>query len=86
MIVLYEYTRQPHFWIAHDAEGYWLLPVRNNGWHDRTPFVGRIGTLRKVKDLAGIDLGIDPGVDLVIDPGIDPGNDQCSEPGIDRSD
>lgn len=57
MITLYEYTRQPHYWIAHDEDGYWLVPARDNGWHERTPFVGRVGTLREVKDLEGIDLG-----------------------------
>lgn len=55
MIVLYEYTRQ--YWIARDEDGYWLVPARDGGWQERTPFVGRVGELREVKDLRGIKLG-----------------------------
>ena len=58
MFRLYEYTRQPHYWIAHDEQGYWLVPVRNNGWSERVPFVGHAVALREVVDLQGIDLGI----------------------------
>ena len=57
MIVLYEYTRQ--YWVARDTDGYWLVPVRDGGWDERTPFVGRAGELREVQGPTGIDLGID---------------------------
>lgn len=58
MVTLYEYTKQPRYWIAHDEQGYWLVPARNNGWHDREPFVGRVMGLRRVTDLEGIELGM----------------------------
>lgn len=57
MIVLYEYTRQ--YWIAQDEDGYWLVPARDGGWDERTPFVGRAGELREVSDLKGVRLGCD---------------------------
>lgn len=56
-ITLYEYTSQPPFWIAHDAEGYWLVPARHGGWAERHPFVGHVMNLRQVVDTRGIDLG-----------------------------
>lgn len=58
MITLYEYMSEPRYWIAHDDDGYWLVPVRENGWSERTPFVGRIGTLSRVTDIGDIDLGL----------------------------
>jgi len=58
MVMLYEYTSQPRYWIAHDEDGYWLVPARNGGWAEREPFVGHAVALRPVKDLEGIDLGI----------------------------
>lgn len=58
MITIYEYTRQPRYWVAHDEQGYWLVPARNNGWSERVPFVGHAVALRQVTDLEGIDLGI----------------------------
>lgn len=58
MITLYEYTRQPRYWVVHDEQGYWLVPARNNGWDERVPFVGHAIALRQVTDLEGIDLGI----------------------------
>lgn len=58
MIKLYEYTRQPRYWIAHDEDGYWLVPVRNGGWEERVPFVGHAIALRPVTDTEGIELGI----------------------------
>lgn len=63
MIKLYEYTNRPRYWIAHDTDGYWLVPARDNGWHERTPFVGHVVNLRPLSDPGGIDLGI-PGEDL----------------------
>ncbi len=61
MVTLYEYTRQPHYWIAHDDDGYWLVPARHGGWDERVPFVGHAIALRPVKDTEGIDLGIPEG-------------------------
>jgi glucose-6-phosphate 1-epimerase len=58
MITLYEYMQQPRFWIARDEDGYWLVPARDDGWSERSPFVGRVGNLRQVHDLEGIDLGL----------------------------
>ena len=58
MVIIYEFTRQPRYWIIHDEDGYWLVPARDGGWQERTPFVGRVGELREVKDLRGIKLGI----------------------------
>ena len=58
LITLYEYTRQPRYWVAHDEEGYWLVPAYNGGWEERVPFVGHAVNLRPLLDLEGIDLGI----------------------------
>ncbi len=58
MVTLYEYTTQPHYWIVHDDDGYWLVPARNNGWSERSPFVGHVMSLRRLADPGGIDLGI----------------------------
>ncbi|RJF99343.1 D-hexose-6-phosphate mutarotase [Noviherbaspirillum saxi] len=58
MLTLYEYTQQPRFWVARDEHGYWLVPARDNGWQERSPFVGHVTALREVADLGGIDLGI----------------------------
>lgn len=58
MIVFYEYMEQPRYWIAHDAEGYWLVPVRTHGWQDREPFVGRMPELRMVELPSQLDLGL----------------------------
>jgi glucose-6-phosphate 1-epimerase len=58
MITLYEYMQQPRFWIARDEDGYWLVPARDDGWSERSPFVGRVGNLRQLHDLEGIDLGL----------------------------
>lgn len=58
MITLYEYMQQPRFWIARDDDGYWLVPARNGGWEERSPFVGRVGYLTELIDLDGIDLGL----------------------------
>ncbi|WP_151638025.1 D-hexose-6-phosphate mutarotase [Noviherbaspirillum aerium] len=58
MTKIYEYTQQPHFWIVHDEQGYWQVPARDNGWEDRSPFVGHAVNLREVTDLGGIDLGM----------------------------
>lgn len=58
MVTLYEYTKQPRYWIAHDDDGYWLVPARDNGWQDRSPFIGHVINLRRLTDLEGIDLGI----------------------------
>jgi len=60
MVTLYEYTSQPHFWVARDEDGYWLVPARNGGWAERSPFVGHVTSLRVLSDLEGIDLGIPP--------------------------
>ena len=58
MIRYYELTSQPRYWIVQDDDGYWLVPARTEGWHERTPFVGRVLGLRELADLDGIDLGI----------------------------
>ncbi|HTD03972.1 hypothetical protein [Undibacterium sp.] len=58
MVTLYEYTTQPHFWVARDEDGYWLVPARDGGWEDRSPFVGHVTSLIRLVDLGGIDLGI----------------------------
>jgi len=48
MIKVYEYTRQPPYWIVRDEEGYWLVPARSDGWAERTPYVGRTSALREI--------------------------------------
>jgi glucose-6-phosphate 1-epimerase len=58
VITLYEYMQQPRFWIARDEDGYWLVPARDDGWSERSPFVGRVGNLQELKNLDGIDLGL----------------------------
>lgn len=58
IVILYEYTHQPRYWIVHDKQGYWLVPARDHGWNEREPFVGHVTTLRRLTDLGGIDLGI----------------------------
>jgi glucose-6-phosphate 1-epimerase len=61
MVAIYEFTSKPPYCIVRDEEGYWLVPIRNDGWSERTPFVGRVGTLREIKQLDGIDLGLPGG-------------------------
>jgi len=56
-VTLYEYTSQPPFWIAHDDEGYWLVPARDGGWAERHPFVGHVMNLRPLRDTGDVDLG-----------------------------
>ncbi|GGC62883.1 hypothetical protein [Undibacterium terreum] len=58
MTTIYEYSSQPRFWVVRDEDGYWLVPARNGGWEERSPFVGHATSLREVKDLEGIDLGL----------------------------
>ncbi len=58
MPTFYEYMQQPRYWIARDDEGYWLVPVRDQGWHERTQFVGHVMNLQEVRDFEGIDLGL----------------------------
>ncbi|MFZ6644844.1 hypothetical protein ACO0LO_03965 [Undibacterium sp. TJN25] len=70
MVKLYEYTSQPRFWVAHDEDGYWLVPARNGGWEDRSPFVGHVTSLRELADLDGIELGIPDGAST---PDVAPG-------------
>ncbi|HVL75385.1 MAG TPA: hypothetical protein VM406_05165 [Noviherbaspirillum sp.] len=55
MIKVYEYTRQPPYWVVRDTDGYWLVPARRGGWREREPFVGRAGALREVVDWHAID-------------------------------
>lgn len=57
MITIYEYSRHPPYWVARDEDGYWLVPARNGGWSERTPYVGHTAALRPVADRGGIDLG-----------------------------
>lgn len=57
-IAFYEYTQQPRFWIARDEDGYWLVPAREHGWHERSPFVGHVINLIPLLDFDGIDLGL----------------------------
>lgn len=59
-IKFYEYMQTPPFWVAHDEDGYWLVPVKNGGWHERSPFVGRAGVLREINDFRGVDLDCPP--------------------------
>lgn len=61
MIRFYEYTRVPPYWVAHDDEGYWLVPARDGGWPDRSPFVGHAVNLRPLADFGGIDPCLPPG-------------------------
>ena len=58
MFSIYEYTNQPRYWIVRDEQGYWLVPARDNGWQERSPFVGHTTSLREVTDTNGIELGI----------------------------
>ncbi len=58
VVTVYEYTNTPRYWIVHDDQGYWLVPARDDGWSERSPFVGHVMALREVSDLGGIDLGI----------------------------
>jgi glucose-6-phosphate 1-epimerase len=58
VITLYEYMQQPRFWIARDEDGYWLVPARDDGWSERSPFVGRTSNLCELRDLDGIALGL----------------------------
>ena len=58
MIILYHYMEQPPYWIAHDEDGYWLVPVRDGGWNERTPFIGHVINLRKVNVPHGVALGL----------------------------
>lgn len=58
MATLYEYSRQPPFWVVRDDDGYWLVPARTNGWHEREPFVGHVIGLRELADTGGIELGM----------------------------
>ncbi|MBX9901293.1 MAG: hypothetical protein K2Y28_10985 [Burkholderiaceae bacterium] len=55
-IKFYEYMQTPPFCVAHDEDGYWLVPVKNGGWHERSPFVGRVGVLREISDFREVDL------------------------------
>jgi hypothetical protein len=58
MATIYEYSQRPRFWVVHDEDGYWLVPARTGGWHEREPFVGHVTGLRALSDLDGIDLGL----------------------------
>lgn len=58
MLIFYEYMQQPRYWIARDDEGFWLVPARDQGWHERTQFVGHVMNLQEVRDFEGIDLGV----------------------------
>lgn len=62
MIKVYEYTRQPPYWVVHDDDGYWLVPARCGGWAERIPFVGRTAGLREVEP-GNVDLGNGPAED-----------------------
>ena len=59
MKTIYEFMQTPPYWIVRDEAGYWLVPARAQGWHEREPFVGRVGHLQEVRDLQGIDLGLE---------------------------
>jgi hypothetical protein len=59
MRIIYEFMQHPKFWVVHDDDGYWLVPARNGGWHEREPFIGRVGHLGIVEDLLGVELGWD---------------------------
>ncbi|MFZ6801520.1 hypothetical protein [Undibacterium sp. Di24W] len=50
--------QQPHFWIARDEDGYWLVPAKHYGWQERSPFVGRVSHLQPLRDFDGIDIGL----------------------------
>lgn len=57
-IIFYEYMQQPPFWIARDDDGYWLVPAKEQGWHERSPFVGHVTNLIPLTDFGGLDLGL----------------------------
>jgi hypothetical protein len=57
-ITFYAYSQQPPYWVVCDDDGYWLVPARQNGWHERSPFIGRVNHLRKITDLGEVDLGM----------------------------
>lgn len=57
-INFYEYMQQPRYWLAHDENGYWLVPAKEQGWHDRSVFVGHAINLIPLRDFDGIDLGL----------------------------
>jgi hypothetical protein len=59
MRIIYEFMQQPKFWVVHDDDGYWLVPVRHGGWHEREPFIGRVTHLQIVEDVQGLALGWD---------------------------
>lgn len=62
MIKVYEYTRQPPYWVVCDDDGYWLVPARHGGWQERTPFVGRTAGLREIMPPPELDAGGDAGL------------------------
>ena len=68
IIRLYAYTQQPPFWIARDEEGYWLIPAKNQGWNERTPFIGRVSDLKEITDSHHIDLGLPPASSTPLPP------------------
>lgn len=51
MITVYEYSRQPPFWVVRNDEGYWLVPAHAQGWQNRSPYVGHTNNLRELLKL-----------------------------------
>ncbi len=56
--MIYEYTSQPRYWIVHDEQGYWLVPARDDGWSERTPFVGHVANLRRITESDAVDINL----------------------------
>lgn len=62
MITLFKYISSPRYWIARDEDGYWLVPARDDGWQERTPFIGHAVNLRPLAGFGGVRLGLPAGV------------------------
>lgn len=58
MLTIFELMQAPPYYVIHDDEGYWLVPVREQGWLEREPFVGRVADLKRVVASPQIDLGL----------------------------
>jgi len=54
---VFEYLREPPYWVVRDADGYWLVPAHDGGWQLRTPFVGHVLNLRPLAGCGAVRLG-----------------------------
>lgn len=57
-IRFFEYMQQPRYWLAYDETGYWLVPAKSHGWHEREPFIGHVTNLIPLTHFDGIDLDL----------------------------